>query len=483
MEVGFRRLTEDDLPMLHRWLNEPGVVRWWEGDDVSWEAVVRDYGSANPDPAEHWIASLKGEPLGWIQCYAAADEPEETEPWWALGIERAAAGIDYLVGDPADRRRGLGSAMIAAFVAEVVFALHPGWTQACAAPFEANVASWRALEKAGFRFAGIVEDAEGPCRLMVADRPGSRRPPSAGHAGGGRPPVRALGAVSGASDPPAGKGWAWSRREPRSSLLPRRRFLLGVSVVPSVLLACGRGEPASRGGTPAREVPVAERHGDGRLGARPDPAEMAPGGPEGVQRLELAQGGTALVYVPAGSGSGRLSPLAVMLHGAGGSAEDGLALLRPLADEAGLILLAPASRGRTWDLLLDGFGPDVALIDEALGRVFDRYPIDPARLAVGGFSDGASYALSLGTRNGELFSHVVAFSPGFWSRGDGQGSPSFFVTHGTDDRVLPIASTSRRLVPMLERAGYEVIYREFDGPHVVPGDLAAEAVVWFLGEG
>ena len=46
--------------MLHGWLNEPGVVRWWEGDDVSWDAVVRDYGPANPDPTEHWIASLDG---------------------------------------------------------------------------------------------------------------------------------------------------------------------------------------------------------------------------------------------------------------------------------------------------------------------------------------------------------------------------------------------------------------------------------------
>jgi hypothetical protein len=38
------------------------------------------------------------------------------------------------------------------------------------------VASWRALEKAGFRFAGMVEDEDGPCRLMVATRPGAAPP-------------------------------------------------------------------------------------------------------------------------------------------------------------------------------------------------------------------------------------------------------------------------------------------------------------------
>ena len=170
MDVSFRRLVDDDLPMLHRWLNEPGVVRWWEGDDVSWDAVVRDYGSTCTDPVEHWIASVDGRDVGWIQCYAAADEPDETEPWFALGIRRDAAGIDYLVGEPADRGCGRGSAMIRAFVVDVVFGLHPEWSQACAGPYAANTASWRALEKAGFRFVGIGDDADGPCRLMAIDR-------------------------------------------------------------------------------------------------------------------------------------------------------------------------------------------------------------------------------------------------------------------------------------------------------------------------
>jgi len=170
VEVSFRRLVDDDLPTLHGWLNEPGVVRWWEGDDVSWAAVVGDYGSTATDPAELWMASVDGRDIGWIQCYATADEPDEAAQWWPLGVDRTAAGIDYLIGDPANRGHGLGSAMIRAFVADVVFGLHPTWTQACAAPYADNVASWRALEKAGFRFAGIVEDDDGPCRLMVADR-------------------------------------------------------------------------------------------------------------------------------------------------------------------------------------------------------------------------------------------------------------------------------------------------------------------------
>lgn len=170
MAITFARLTEADLPTLHRWLNEPGVVRWWEGDDVSWEAVVREYWTSD-EPTEHWMASLDGRPFGWIQCYTAADYPEEAGPWRALGVEDGAAGIDYLIGEPGDRGHALGAAMIRAFVADVVFAGHPGWTQACAAPEAGNVASWRALENAGFRSLGEVAGKDGPGRLMAYDRP------------------------------------------------------------------------------------------------------------------------------------------------------------------------------------------------------------------------------------------------------------------------------------------------------------------------
>jgi len=166
----FRPLEDADLPMLHGWLNEPGVVRWWEGDDVSWEAVVRDYDPASGDSTEHWIASLDGTDVGWIQCYPAVDEPEETEPWFAFGIDQTAAGIDYLVGDPDVRGRGIGSAMIRAFVTDIVFGRHPEWTQACAGPYLANEASWRALARGGFRFVGMIDDDDGPCRLMAIDR-------------------------------------------------------------------------------------------------------------------------------------------------------------------------------------------------------------------------------------------------------------------------------------------------------------------------
>lgn len=58
--------------------------------------------------------------------------------------------------------------------------------------------------------------------------------------------------------------------------------------------------------------------------------------------------------------------------------------------------------------------------------------------------------------------------------------PAIFISHGTDDAVLPVDPCSRTLVPRLQRAGYDVRYREFDGGHVVPPEIACEAVGWFL---
>lgn len=218
---------------------------------------------------------------------------------------------------------------------------------------------------------------------------------------------------------------------------------------------------------------------EGRLLARPGrPVEaISPG----MHALGLDQDRDAILYVPTGYRPEHPAPFVLSLHGAGGNESGGLFPFQALADEAGLILLSPASRGRTWDVILGGFGPDIDFIDRALIAAFFCCAIDPMRIAVAGFSDGASYALSIGIANGDLFPHVMAFSPGFAAPGREHGEPRFFVSHGTRDAVLPIDRTSRRVVPRLEDAGHDVHYREFDGPHTVPPEIARDAVNWFLG--
>ncbi len=222
-------------------------------------------------------------------------------------------------------------------------------------------------------------------------------------------------------------------------------------------------------------------HEDGRLRARPA-AGVTPASPVGLRPLGPDAPRDGYLYVPAAYRAGRPAPLVVLLHGAGEDARDGLALLRGQADGGGLILLAPGSRGPTWDAIVSRghYGLDVAAIDRALEQTLSRYAVDPTRLAIGGYSDGASYALSLGIANGDLFTDVLAFSPGFLAPAGQIGSPRVFLSHGTRDGWLPIDVCSRRIVPRLEGAGYDVHYREFEGGHVVPPEIGNEAVDWLI---
>ena len=218
---------------------------------------------------------------------------------------------------------------------------------------------------------------------------------------------------------------------------------------------------------------------DGRLTARPG----APTGNAALGEHRLSLGGErdGLLYVPAGYVASRPAPLVVMLHGAGGSAPGAFRPFRALADDAGLVLVAPESRGPTWDAIRSSYGPDIAFIDRVLTHVFSRVAVDPSRVTVEGFSDGASYAIGVGLTNGDLFKRVVAFSPGFIPTVEPHERPSIFVSHGTRDSILPIDQCSRRIVPELQRARYQVRYREFDGPHTVPVDIAKEAIAWMAG--
>jgi predicted esterase len=218
---------------------------------------------------------------------------------------------------------------------------------------------------------------------------------------------------------------------------------------------------------------------EGRLLARPQlNKENRSAAPHGLVNLKFGNGRDGQLYVPTSYRVDRPAPFVLLLHGAGGSSTNGLNPLRAQAEKAGLILLAPDSRGRTWDVILGAYGPDVEFIDRALKHVFERYNIDRSRLTVGGFSDGASYALSLGIINGDLFSHVIAFSPGFMAPTAQRGAPRLFISHGTKDRVLPIDKCSRAIAPRVKKAGYQVLYQEFDGPHTVPAEIARQSVHW-----
>jgi len=196
--------------------------------------------------------------------------------------------------------------------------------------------------------------------------------------------------------------------------------------------------------------------------------------------LALAAGDRdGLLYVPRSAPAGA-APLLLLLHAASGSAKSIMKHVVDQADRKGVIVVAPDSRGPTWDVSSPaGLGADVAFIDNALAYAFAHFAIDPHRILVGGFSDGATYALTLGLTNGNLFNRVVAFSPGYlFLATTPAGKPRVFISHGTRDTILPIDRCGRAIAAHLRRGGYSVELREFDGPHTMPPEIVSAAFDW-----
>lgn len=213
----------------------------------------------------------------------------------------------------------------------------------------------------------------------------------------------------------------------------------------------------------------------GRLTARPGPATgdfLEPG----LHPLGLADGERdGLIYIPDVPGP---RPLMLTLHGATMKAKW---MARPLvaaADDAGLIMVIPDSRRETWDVLMGGYGPDIDYCNAALAYAFAHSNVDPEQISVGGISDGASYALSLGVMNGDLFGSIIAWSPGFIAPREIVGQPRVFISHGVNDTILPIDRCGRPIAYGLHGEGYPVEYIEFDGGHEMPDPIIRASFTW-----
>jgi phospholipase/carboxylesterase len=202
-----------------------------------------------------------------------------------------------------------------------------------------------------------------------------------------------------------------------------------------------------------------------RLVSRPTQPRVS--GPVGRAVVEIG-GSRVVMYVPAAVNAARPTALLVVLHGAFRDVDPFVDGHIPGADRHGVIIAAPYATLGTWDAIDGVFGEDIDLLDAMLAWIFERWTIDPARTVLSGFSDGATYSLGVGRANGDVFSRVVAYAPGFLLDITEVGRPQILITHGTRDGVIPYENTSRFIVPWLRQLGYPVDYREWDGPHAVP---------------
>ncbi|MGQ2978652.1 MAG: GNAT family N-acetyltransferase [Polaromonas sp.] len=163
----FRPLTRADLPLLHDWVARPHWTEWW-GEAPSLAEVEAEYGPWIDDPrqVQPHIALLDGEPFGYIQSYVALGSGGG---WWEDETDPGVRGIDQSIADAAQLGRGLGTAMVKAFVAKL-FA-DPRVTHIQTDPDPRNARAIRCYEKAGFRARGEVQTPDGTALLMICRRP------------------------------------------------------------------------------------------------------------------------------------------------------------------------------------------------------------------------------------------------------------------------------------------------------------------------
>jgi len=252
-----------------------------------------------------------------------------------------------------------------------------------------------------------------------------------------------------------------------------RREFLGVAAAGSgaVLSACSLDVPGPRIWT----------HEEALIAARPGTPTQTP--TIGYQALDISTVRDGMMYVPTTYDPATPAPLVVLLHGYASNAgfwEDGQ--IGELTDDLGMVIVAPDSRFSSWDSLepaFRGYGPDAKFLNIALTYAFQRCNIDPARVAIGGFVDGAYEAIGLGLANGDLFKYVIGFSPSGLYAPFVQGQPKVYITQGDNDGPV-LDYTQYQIVARIVDAGYHCEFVTFDGGLELPPAVARTAMEWML---
>jgi len=176
VDVTFEPLRASDLPVIATWLALPHVARWWrQPSDLA--SVEVDFGPLldGSDATEGFVVRLDGRPIGYAQRGLIEDDPEAQHVIRTSLGDAGGIGIDYFIGEPDLVGRGIGRAMISRF-ADGCFARYPPERRIVVDLQQDNVASWKALEAAGFRrvWAGDLESTapsdEGPSFIYLLDR-------------------------------------------------------------------------------------------------------------------------------------------------------------------------------------------------------------------------------------------------------------------------------------------------------------------------
>ena len=110
----------------------------------------------------------------------------------------------------------------------------------------------------------------------------------------------------------------------------------------------------------------------------------------GTTRMNVGAS-SVVVELPNSALSKERVPTLLFMHGANRTVEPFMDAYRPIAAKYGVMVVMPYALRNTWDAIYtSGFGPDVESLDAMLKWLFGAVSVDPARLALSGFSEGAT---------------------------------------------------------------------------------------------
>jgi RimJ/RimL family protein N-acetyltransferase len=166
--ITFRPLALTDLPLLQEWLARPHVAEWWI-PTPSLKEVEQEFRPliAGQSTTRSYLALEDGKPIGYIQSYVAKDSGDG---WWPDEQDPGVWGIDQFLGHAGQLGRGVGTAMVRAFV-QLLFT-DPAVTRIQTDPSPLNSRAIRCYEKAGFHPVRELDTPDGRALLMVCDRAG-----------------------------------------------------------------------------------------------------------------------------------------------------------------------------------------------------------------------------------------------------------------------------------------------------------------------
>lgn len=208
--------------------------------------------------------------------------------------------------------------------------------------------------------------------------------------------------------------------------------------------------------------------------------------PLGAVQLEHGAA-SAVLLTPSQIDPDRRYPLVSVFHGAGRQDQMLVKACRDEPDRRDAFFLIPRSVEPTWDLIVGGDRPDMDFLEYAYDLIYRRYPIDPRQQVLIGYSDGASYALSLALSNPRLFDAALCWAAGFVVcdeaiLGPQDPKPRIYLEYGTHDELFAFDRVALPMKENLERAGYLVEFSvDQGGRHWPSGSFQAEALDWYFG--